>query len=109
MTFNEFRAKCQKLNNMIRIKPGPWWASAVYVYRPCDPDADPDSGLIHVSSIPSPRFYSSIPAYTQKTHPSSRREGEPDKVRGWIPALQMLITKKHINRADAIRVFGRTI
>lgn len=109
MTFNEFRTKVKKLNDWIKLEPGPWWASAVYIYRPCDPDADPVTGMVHITSIPSPRFYSSIPAYTQRIHPSAAREGEPPLVRGWIPALQMLIAKKYINRADAVRVFGRTI
>ena len=112
MTFNEFRTKVKKLNPNIQMKPWKWWASAVYVYKPMHPDADPDTGLLHITSIPSPRLYSSIPSYTQKVHPSAKRYDElagwePDKVRGWIPAIQMLITKGIVSKSDAIKLFGR--
>lgn len=104
MKFAEFAAKLKKLHPDLRAIAGPWYASGVYIRRPCHEDSDEKTGLLHLTSVPSPRFYTSIPKHSKKH--GYGRDGEPGFIRGWKEAVETICYKARLSRAKANLIFG---
>jgi hypothetical protein len=97
--YNVFKARLMRMNPKFRIIPNAGMAWGLFLKQPRHPDAN-EQGLVHVLSIPSPRFYSdNLPKETIKN------EKGHILVRGWAVVVRLLLAKQLVKRHSVITNF----
>jgi hypothetical protein len=95
-----FTARLLRMNPKFRIVPNGGMAWGLFLKQPRHPDAN-EHGLVHLLSIPSPRFYSdSLPAKT------IYNEKGNILVRGWMIVLRLLVGQRHLKARQVKALFG---
>lgn len=90
-----------RMNPKFRIVPNAGMAWGLFLKQPRHPDADEKTGLIHVMSIPSPRFWSEhLPKETLYNDKGNIL------VRGWAVVVRLLLAKQLIKRHSVVSIFG---
>lgn len=94
-----FKSRLLRMNPKFRIIPNAGMAWGLFLKQPRNPDAN-EQGLVHLMSIPSPRFWSEhLPKETLKN------EQGHILVRGWAVVLRYLVTNGHLSRRKVIDIF----
>ncbi len=100
MHYKVFTARLLRMNPKFRIIPNAGMAWGLFLKQPRHPDAN-EKGLVHVMSIPSPRFWSdSLPAKT------IYNEKGNILVRGWHVVLRILVGQGHLKARQVKPLFG---
>lgn len=95
-----FKARLMRMNSKFRIIPNAGMAWGLFLKQPRHPDAN-EQGLVHVMSIPSPRFWSEhLPKETVKN------EQGHIVVRGWAVIVRLLLGQRLVKRHSVLTNFG---
>ena len=99
MRYNLFKARLMRMNPKFKIVPNAGMAWGLFLKQPRHPDAN-EQGLVHLMSIPSPRFWSEhLPKETL------RNEQGHILVRGWAVIVRLLLSQGHVKRHSVITNF----